>query len=90
MDKYEPECQSARYVFYHANVLMDSNEPLKALVKYVKVTTLPDALITSDEVMYSYRHIIELYHKFGEYDLARFFEEKYAECLKERDSLNAL
>jgi glycosyltransferase involved in cell wall biosynthesis len=84
MDKYEQECDSPRYVFYHANVLLDNNEPLKALVKYVKVTTMPETDPISNELMYSYRRIIEIYHKFGEADLAKFFEEKYAECLEAR------
>jgi glycosyltransferase involved in cell wall biosynthesis len=87
MECYESECTSARYVFFHANVLMDNKEPLKALVKYVKVTTLPDVTPECDELMYSYRHIIEIYHSFGEYDLAKFFEEKYAECLKVRENI---
>jgi tetratricopeptide (TPR) repeat protein len=87
MERYESECTSARYVFFHANVLMDNNEPLKALIKYVKVTTLPDVTPECDELMYSYRHIIEIYHKFGEYDLAKFFEDKYAECLEARSRL---
>ena len=85
MERYESECDSAKYVYFHANVLMDNNEPLKALIKYVKVTTLPDA--ASYEKINSYRHIIELYHQYGEYELAHFFEQKYAECLQERDQL---
>lgn len=85
MERYELECDSAKYAYFHANVLMDNNEPLKALIKYVKVTTLPDA--ASYEKINSYRHIIELYHQYGEYELARFFEQKYAECLQERDRL---
>ncbi len=87
MEKYENECDSPRYVFYHANVLMDNNEPLKALVKYVKVTTMPETDPISNEMMYSYRRIIDIYHKFGEYDLAKFFEEKYAECMKAREGI---
>jgi glycosyltransferase involved in cell wall biosynthesis len=88
MERYEPECTSARYVFYHANVLMDNNEPLKALIKYVKVTTLPDVTPECDELMYSYRHIIDIYHQYGEQDLAKFFEEKYAECIKAREDIS--
>lgn len=85
MERYESECDSAKYAYFYANVLMDNNEPLKALVKYVKVTTLPDA--ASYEKINSYRHIIELYHQYGEYEFAHFFEQKYTECLQERDNL---
>lgn len=85
MERYASECDSATYAYFHANVLMDNNEPLRALVKYVKVTTLPDA--ANYEKINSYRHIIELYHKYGEYELARFFEQKYQECLEEREQI---
>ncbi len=80
MERYEPQCNSARYVFYHANVLMDNKEPLKALVKYVKATMMPDTDMFGDELLYCYRHIIELYHKFGEKELADVFVKKYEEC----------
>lgn len=79
MERYETECDSARYVFYHANVLMDNHEPLKALIKYVKATMMPDTDMLGDELLYCYRHIIELYHKFGEDDLADVFRKKYEE-----------
>jgi hypothetical protein len=45
---------------------------------------MPETDPISNELMYSYRRIIEIYHKFGEADLAKFFEEKYAECLEAR------
>lgn len=80
MERYEPYCNSARYVFYHANVLMDNGEPLKALVKYVKATMMPDTDMLGDELLYCYRHIIELYHQFGEDELAEVFRIKYEEC----------
>lgn len=85
MEKYEPECDSAKYVFYHANVLMDNKEPLKALVKYVKATMMHDTHMLGDELLYCYQHIIEIYHELGEDELAGIFKEKYAVCLKERE-----
>lgn len=81
MEKYEPFCGSARYVFYHANVLLDNDEPLRALVKYVKATMMPDTDTLGDELIYCYRHIIELYQRFGEEELADVFMKKYEECL---------
>ncbi len=74
-----------QYAYFHANILMDNNEPLKALVKYVKATMMPDTHILGEELLYCYRHIIELYHQFGEDELAGIFKEKYEECLKERE-----
>ncbi len=80
MERHEPLCDSARFVFYHANVLMDNHEPLKALVKYVKATVMPDADMLGSELLYCYQHIIDLYHLFGEDDLADVFRRKYREC----------
>lgn len=80
MEHYELLCDSARFVFYHANVLMDNHEPLKALIKYVKATMMPDTDMLGDELLYCYEHIIELYHMFGEDDLSDVFRRKYEEC----------
>lgn len=82
MERYEPYCESARFVFYHANVLMDNSEPLRALMKYVKATIMPDTGMLGEELLYCYKHIIELYHLFGEDALAGVFYEKYEECRK--------
>lgn len=82
MEHYEALCDSARFVFYHANVLMDNHEPLKALIKYVKATMMPDTDMLGSALMYCYQHIIELYHMFGEDDLADIFRRKYEECQK--------
>lgn len=82
MERHEPLCESARFVFYHANVLMDNHEPLRALVKYVKTTMMSDTGVLGNELLYCYRHIIELYHMFGEDDLADVFHARYEECRK--------
>lgn len=85
MEHYEPECdENAKYAYYYANVLMDNQEPLKALMKYVKATVLPDAKTLGDELTNCYRHIVELYHRFGEEELCTFFQGKYEECLRQR------
>ena len=62
---------------------MDNHEPLKALVKYVKATMMPDTGMLGDELLYCYKHIIELYHMFGEDDLADVFRARYEACQKE-------
>lgn len=81
MEHYEPLCDSAQFVFYHANVLMDNHEPLKALIKYVKATMMPDTDTLGSELVYCYRHIIELYHLFGEDELADGFRRRYEELI---------
>lgn len=84
MNRYEEECDSARYVFYHAGVLTENGQLLKALVKYVNATMMPDTDALGDELIYCYEHIIELYHMFGEDDLSDVFRRKYEECLQMR------
>lgn len=84
MDRYETDCDSARYIFYHAGVLSENGQPLKALVKYVKATMMPDTDTLGDELLYCYEHIIELYHRFGEDALSDVFRRKYEECLRMR------
>lgn len=84
MDRYETDCDSARYLFYHAGVLSENNQPLKALVKYVKATMMPDTDTLGDELLYCYEHIIELYHRFGEDELSDVFRRKYEECRQMR------
>lgn len=77
MQKYEEECEYAKYVFYYANVLMDNGEYLKALMKYVKATMMEDTDTLGEELIYCYKHIVELYHRFGADDMADFFKHKY-------------
>ncbi|MCM1182725.1 MAG: glycosyltransferase family 2 protein [Roseburia sp.] len=89
MERYEPRCNSARYVFYHANVLMDNDEPLKALVKYVKATMMPDTDTLGDELLYCYQHIVELYRRFGEEELAEVFKKRYEELMADNLTLEA-
>lgn len=84
MEKYQTQCDSSRYVFYHGNVLLDNGEKLKALSKYVKATLMHDTYMLEDELMYCYRHIIDIYHDFGEDSLASFFQNKYEELIKEK------
>lgn len=84
MEQYQTQCDSARYVFYHGNVLLDNGEKLKALSKYVKATLMHDTYMLEDELMYCYRHIIDIYHDFGEDSLASFFQNKYEELIKEK------
>lgn len=84
MERYEAECDSARYIFYHASVLSENGQLLKALGKYVKATMMPDTDTLGDELLYCYEHIIELYHMFGEDDLSDVFRRKYEECLQMR------
>lgn len=82
MEKYEGECEYAKYVFYYANVLMDNGEYLRALMKYVKATMMDDTDTLGEELIFCYKHIVELYHKFGAEDKAEIFKDKYEQYKK--------
>ena len=79
MEYYEPYCENARFVHTYANVYMDCGESLKALMKYVKATMMPDTNRLGDDLIYCYRHIIELYHQFGADEQCDTFKRKLNE-----------
>lgn len=90
MEKYAGKCKTARYNFAHAVAYLDNNEYLKALLLFVKITTLVDASTLGENLIDTYKNIISLYHRMGEDKMAEMFQEKYEQCLAEKDRvLNA-
>lgn len=87
MNKYSQECKSARFTFIHAGVLLDNNQPLKALLLYVKTTMLPDADTLGENLMHCYENIIGLYTDMGDVKMADLFRDKYEACKKEHDRI---
>lgn len=82
MEQYQPQCNSAQFTFYHGSVLLDNGEKLKALVQYVKATMMHDSHMLGDELLYCYQHIMELYHDFGEDELADVFRRKFDKLIQ--------
>lgn len=85
MEQYAEKCKTAKYVFSHANVLLDNEQPLKALLYYVKATTLADKDTLGENLLDCYRHIIDLYLQMGDEKMANIFIEKYEACMAERE-----
>lgn len=85
MERYLEECQTAKYIFTYANVMMDSGNKLKALVLYLKATMMPDADMLGINLKHCYESIIQIYTDMGEAELAAPFREKYEACLKENE-----
>lgn len=85
MEKYAPSCCTAKYTFTHAGVLLDSGNIMKALMLYVKTTTMPDVDTLGENLLHCYEHIIELQTKLGNYEVAELFRAKYESCLKEKE-----
>ena len=85
MDRYADKCKTAKFVFTHAGVLLDSGQPLKALMFYVKTTLMPDVDTLGENLMHCYEHIIDLYKSMNDYKMANLFMQKYEICRQERE-----
>lgn len=85
LEKYKDACRTARYNFAYASVLMDSGQPLKAMMIYIKITMLDDAQTLGENLFHCYRHIIELYTEMGNTEMAELFRGKYNACLEENE-----
>lgn len=85
MEKYEKQCKTARYVYTHACILNDSGQKLKALMRYVMTSTMPDFDSLGVNKLHCYEAIIEMYKGFGQEDMATIFKEKYEVCKQERE-----
>lgn len=85
MNRYADQCKSARYTFTHAGVLLDNNQPLKALLLYIKTTMMRDADTLGENLMFCYEHIIQLYADMGDLKMAELFKDKYEAAKKERE-----
>ena len=90
MNKYAKDIKTAKFVFHHAGVLLANNQPLKALLLYLKATTLSDADTLGENLINCYENIMAIYRQMGQDDMADMFIERYNECLAEKERvLNA-
>lgn len=87
MEKYADQCKTAKFVFTHAGVLLDCNQPLKALLLYVKTTLLPDVDTLGENLMHCYEHIIDLYRSMNDLKMAEIFQQRYQMCKLERERI---
>ncbi|MBQ7944872.1 MAG: glycosyltransferase [Lachnospiraceae bacterium] len=87
LEKYEGQYKSARYVYTHAGILYAGGQKMKALLKYVTTTTLPDFDGLGESKLHCYENIIDMYREYGEEDMATGFKEKYEHCLAERNRI---
>lgn len=85
MQQHEGECQTAKYMFTHANVLLDCGNKLKALLMYIKATAMPDADTLGVNLMHCYESIIRLYTEMGNVEMAELFREKYEASRQENE-----
>ena len=85
MDCYAGRCKTAKFQFTYAGVCLDNGQPLKALLYYVKTTTMADADTLGENLLHCYEHIIELYRDMGDEKMAEVFQGKYEACMREKE-----
>lgn len=85
LEKYAPQCKTARYTFTHANILLQNEQFLKALVLYLQTVTMKEADTLGENLMFCYGKIIKIYNAMGETDTAKMFHEKYEALKAEAD-----
>lgn len=85
IEKYAPSVHTAKYTFTHAGVMLDSGNIVKALMLYVKTTTMPDVDRLGENLLHCYEHIIEIQTGLGNLEMAELFREKYEACIAEKE-----
>ena len=85
MEQYCNVCNTAKFVFTYAGVLLANGNVIKALLMYVKTTTLPDVDTLGENLMHCYQHIIDIYSDMGNMQMAELFMDKYKACMREKE-----
>lgn len=84
MAKYENYYQLAQYAYIQGTSYLDDDQPLKALFYLIKAVNMKDAVTMGENLADSYRFIMEIYHSLGQHDMAKPYEQKFEECMKEK------
>lgn len=84
MNRYSSKCKSAKFVFTYALTLLKCNQHIKALLFFVKATTLPDKDTLGENLKDCYYNIIAIYEQMGNMEMANVFYDKYVECCEEK------
>ena len=85
MERFQDKCKTARFTFTYANILLNTGQPLKALLYFVKITMMNDAELLGENLLNCYKHIVELYTDMGNEEMANLFRGKIDMYIKERD-----
>jgi len=85
MEKYNSVFNTAKFTYAYANLLLENNQMLKAMLLYIKVTTMQDVDTLGEGLLSCYVHIIDISEAMGNKETAQLFEEKFEQCLKERE-----
>lgn len=77
--RYADYFSSAKYAYAIALAYLENEQPLKALLEFIKIIALPDAETLGTDLDTCYGCIIELYQQLGDGKMADFFCEKRRE-----------
>lgn len=87
MEHYKDKIKTPRFIYTYGLALLGTEQFLKALLQFIMVSAMPDKEMLGEDLLYCYQHIIRLYTLLGEPQMAQPFREKYAVCLRERESI---
>ena len=87
MERYMDKCNAANFTFTYANILFENDQPLKAVVNYLKATMMKDSNSLGERLLTCYERILYIYQKTGNEDMAKMFEQKYLACRAERERI---
>lgn len=85
LKKYEGDFKSAKYTYLLADAYMLNEQPLKALLNYIKTISMKDVNTLGDSLPTCYQNIIMIYREMGRPDMADMFVKKYEESQKEME-----
>lgn len=85
MHQYENACKTAKFAFFQACMYHETGNLIKALIYYMKATTMEDADTLGVNLSRCYESIITLQKQFGNEKMADFFQKKLNVALKEKE-----
>lgn len=85
LEQYNKVYDTAKYNYTYANILMDNDQIIKALMLYIKVTTMKDVDTIGEGLIVCYGRIMDIYRAMGNDAMADMFQEKYQNCITERE-----
>ncbi|MDE7322915.1 MAG: glycosyltransferase [Lachnospiraceae bacterium] len=85
LEQYSGIYNTAKFNFEYANILMENNQIIKALMIYIKVTTMKDSDTLGEHLMTCYGRIMDIYKGMGNHEMAEVFRGKYLKCAAERE-----
>lgn len=87
VEEYSAVYNTAKFNYEHANILMDNNQVIKALMLYIKVTAMKDADTLGENLMNCYAQITDIYRSMGNEQMAEIFHAKYLQCMAEHERI---